>query len=104
EANLVRQLTPAQQAVFAKYDKPGSTPFLDFGNRAVQVGSGPIPQQLMTGRSWPQLAAALRQPRTDLRAARLTEADSLTAELSRLTAYRPSSACPEFLRTAESPS
>jgi hypothetical protein len=100
----LQQLTPAQQAVFAKYDKPGSTPFLDFGNRAVQIGSGPIPPQLMTGESWPQLAAALRQPKTDLGAALLTEADSLTAELCRLTGDRPAAACPAFLRNAALPS
>ena len=100
----LQQLTPAQQAILAKYDKPGSTPFLDFGNRAVQVGSGLIPPQLMTGKSWPQLAAALRQPKTDLGAVMLYEADSLTAELCRLTGDRPASACPAFLRNAGFPS
>jgi hypothetical protein len=93
----LQQLTPAQQAIFAEYDKFGLTPFLDFGNRAVQIGSGPIPPQLVTGKSWPQLAAALRQPKTELGAALLNEADSLTAELCRLTGDRPASACPAFL-------
>jgi Domain of unknown function (DUF929) len=97
---VLQKLTPAQQAIFARYDKPASTPFLDFGNRAVQIGSGPIPPQLMTGKSWPQLAAALRQPKTDLGAALLNEADSLTAELCRLTGDRPASACPAFLKNA----
>jgi hypothetical protein len=100
----LQQLTPAQQAIFARYDKSGLTPFLDFGNRAIQIGSGPIPPQLMTGKSWRQLAAALRQPQTDLGAALLTEADSLTAELCRLTGNRPASACPQFLRNAAPPS
>ena len=100
----LQQLTPAQQAVFAKYDKPGSTPFLDFGGRAVQIGSGPVPPQLMTGKSWQQLAAALRHPKTDLGAALLTEADSLTAELCRITGDRPASACPAFLRNVNLPS
>ncbi len=100
----LQQLTPAQQAILAKYDKPGSIPFLDFGNRAVQVGSGLIPPQLMTGKSWSQLAAALRQQKTDLGAVMLYEADSLTAELCRLTGDRPASACPAFLRNAAFPS
>ncbi len=100
----LQQLTPAQQAILAKYDKPGSTPFLDFGNRAVQIGSGPISPQLMTGKSWPQLAAALRQPTTDLGAALLFEADWLTAELCRLTGNRPAPACPAVLRNAGFPS
>jgi hypothetical protein len=101
---VLQKLAPAQKAIFAKYDKPGSTPFLDFGNRAVQIGSGPIPPQLMTGKSWSQLAAALRQPKTDLGAALLNEAGSLTAELCRLTGDRPASACPAFLKNVELPS
>ena len=47
----LQQLTPAQQALFARYDKTRATPFLDFGNHAAQTGSGPIPAQLMTGKS-----------------------------------------------------
>jgi Domain of unknown function (DUF929) len=97
---LLQPVTPTEQAILAKYDKSGSTPFLDFGGRAIQIGSGPIPPQLMTGKSWQQLAAALRQPKTDLGAALLAEADSLTAELCRLTGDRPASACPAFLKNA----
>jgi hypothetical protein len=100
----LQQLTPAQQALFARYDKTRSTPFLDFGNHAAQTGSGPIPAQLMTGKSWPQLAAALRQPGTDLGSALLAEADSLTAELCRLTGDRPASACPAFITNIQPPS
>ena len=100
----LQQLTPAQQAILARYDKTGSTPFLDFGNRAAQIGSGPIPAQLMTGKSWPQLAAALRQPKTELGAALLTEADLLTAQLCRLTGDRPASACPAFIKNVQVPS
>jgi hypothetical protein len=105
EANYrkLQRLTPAQHAIIAKYDKARTTPFLDFGNRVVQNGSGPIPSQLMTGKSWQQLAAALRQPKTDLGAALLAEADSLTAELCRLTGNRPAAACPAFLRNAGLP-
>jgi hypothetical protein len=94
----LQRLTPAQQATFDRYDKTGSTPFLDFGNSAVQIGSGFISPQLMAGKSWPQIAAALRQPKTGLGAALLDEADSLTAELCRLTGDRPASACPAFLQ------
>jgi Domain of unknown function (DUF929) len=100
----LQQLTPAQQALFTRYDKTRSTPFLDFGNHAAQTGSGPIPAQLMTGKSWQQLAAALRQPSTDLGSALLTEADSLTAELCRLTGDRPASACPAFITNIQLPS
>jgi hypothetical protein len=94
----LQPLTPAQQATMARYDTADSTPFLDFADRAAQVGSGPIAPQLMTGKSWAQLAAALRQPSTALGGTLLTEADTLTAELCRLTGNRPAAACPAFLR------
>ena len=100
---VLQQLTPAQKVLFAKYDKSRGTPFLDFGNRAVEIGSGAIAPQLMAGKSWTQIAAALRQPKTGLGAALLAEADSLTAELCLLTGNRPASACPAFLQNAELP-
>lgn len=101
---VLQRLTSAQQAIFARYDKTGSIPFLDFGGHAVQIGSGAIPPQLMTGKSWQQLAAAIRQPKTELGAVLLDEADVLTAQLCRLTDNRPGSACPAFLRNAGLPS
>jgi Domain of unknown function (DUF929) len=94
----LQSLTPAQQATLAKYDKSRATPYLDFGDREVQVGSGSIAPGLMTGKSWPQLAAALRQPKTALGSALLTEADLLTAGLCHLTGDRPAAACPAFLQ------
>lgn len=101
---VLQRLTSAQRAVFARYDRTGSIPFLDFGGRAVQIGSGAIPPELMTGKSWQQFAAALKQPKTELGAVLLDEADVLTAQLCRLTGDRPASACPAFLTNAGLPS
>jgi hypothetical protein len=89
---VLQRLTPAQRAVFDKYDTSGSTPFIDFANRAAQTGSGILPN-LIAGRTWQQIAADLRRPGTALGAALLTEANSLTAELCRLTGDRPAAAC-----------
>src|SRR5262249_41265241 len=100
---VLQHLTPAQQAILTRYDKPGSTPFLDFGGRAAQVGSGPVPPLLMTGGSWQRLAAAARRPRTALGAALLPAAAPLPAEFCRITGDRPAAACPAFLRKVEVP-
>jgi len=97
---VLQRLTPAEQAVFDKYDNEGSTPFIDFANRAAQTGSGILPN-LVAGRTWQQLAAALRQPKTPLGATLLNEADTLTAELCRLTGGRPVAACPHSPRPAK---
>ena len=85
---VLQRLTPAEQAVIDKYDSKGSTPFIDFANQVAQAGSG-IPTNLLAGRTWQQLAAALRQPETPLGAALLNEADTLTTALCRLTDGRP---------------
>jgi Domain of unknown function (DUF929) len=95
----LQKLTPAQQALLTKYDKPGSIPFVDFAGQAVQIGAGSVPS-LFTGKTWQQIAADLGQPKTALGANLLDEADSLTAELCRLTGNRPATACPSFLTTA----
>jgi hypothetical protein len=89
----LQRLTPAQQAVFDKYDTEGSTPFIDFANEAAQTGSGMLPS-LLAGKTWQQIAAALRQPDTPLGGALLNEANTLTAELCRLTGGRPVAVCP----------
>jgi Domain of unknown function (DUF929) len=89
----LQRLTPAQQAVFDKYDSEGSTPFIDFANEAAQTGSGILPS-LLAGKTWQQIAAALRQPNTPLGAALLNEANTLTAEMCRLTGGRPVAVCP----------
>jgi Domain of unknown function (DUF929) len=88
----LQTLTPDEQAIFARYDTERSIPFIDFANRAAQVGSGMTPN-LFTGRTWQQIATALRLPKSTLGAALLNESDTLTAELCRLTGDRPAAAC-----------
>lgn len=96
---VLQQLTTAQQAIVRKYDKSRATPFLDFANRSVQIGSvTSLSPQLMAGKSWARVAAALRQPKSRLGTTLLGEADLLTAELCALTGNRPATACPAFLQ------
>ena len=90
---VLQHLTGAEQAVFNKYDNQRSTPFVDFADQAVQTGSG-ILANLVANNTWQQLAADLRHPETLEGATLLNEADTLTAELCRLTGDRPAAACP----------
>jgi hypothetical protein len=90
---VLQHLTAAEQAVFDKYDLQRSTPFVDFADQAVQIGSG-ILANLVAGNTWQQLAADLRHPETLEGATLLNEADTLTAELCSLTGDRPAAACP----------
>jgi hypothetical protein len=44
--------------------------------------------------TWSQIAAGLRNPRTQVGMTLIVEADTLTAEICRLTDDRPAAACP----------
>jgi Domain of unknown function (DUF929) len=88
----LQRLTPAEQAVFARLDKAQSTPFLDFGGKADQVGTDISPPTL-AHLTWSQIAADLRRPRSAAGQAILASVETLTSELCRLTGDRPAAAC-----------
>jgi Domain of unknown function (DUF929) len=93
----LQKLTAAEQAVFNRYDKPGSVPFLDFGNREVIVGSSfsPLVLQKLT---WSQIAAALREPVSLAGWAVLGAANYITAAICQLTGDQPARACTPAVR------
>jgi Domain of unknown function (DUF929) len=90
----LQQLTPAEQAILGRLDAPGSTPFLDFGGRAMLIGSG-IPPEVLAGLTWSQIAADLRQPQPSPGLEILAAANTLTAQFCTLTGNRPAAACPK---------
>jgi hypothetical protein len=57
---VLQQPTSAELALFGKY-AGGSIPFVDIGNRYVISGSQYVPTDL-SGMSWSQIAAAMRDP------------------------------------------
>jgi len=91
---FLQRLTPAQQSIFGTFDKLGQTPFLDFGGRATLLGSG-VPPDTLVGKTWSQIAADLRHPRTPAGLAIRVSADMLTGEFCQLTGDRPAAACPK---------
>jgi hypothetical protein len=88
----LQRLTPAEQAVFAKLDPGGSTPFLDFGGKAAQIGTEIAPAALAK-LTWSEIAADLRRPQSAAGKTILASVDTLTAELCQLTGDRPAAVC-----------
>jgi hypothetical protein len=88
----LQQLTPAQQAIFAKYDNTRATPFIDFGDKAVMVGSSFEPS-VLANLTWSQIAAALGHPDSAVGQAILAATDPITAAVCQLTADRPAKVC-----------
>jgi hypothetical protein len=94
----LQKLTPAQQAIFTKYDRSNAAPFLDFGNKYVLVGSSFSPGVLVN-KTWSQVAAALRHPRSVTGQAILGTANYITAAICALTGDQPASACTATVRS-----
>jgi hypothetical protein len=92
-------LTPADDKVFATYNKPpyvsgqgGSIPFVDLGGSFVSSGASFTPQ-LLAGKTHEQIAAALSDPSSAVAKAVDGAANSYTAALCTLTRGKPGSVC-----------
>ena len=99
--------TSAQQALLQKYDnKPysqvaaGSIPFIDFGNKSMIVGASYNPQ-VLAGKTWAQIAAALKTPSSPIAQAVDGTANYITAAICQLTGNQPASACTPAVTSLE---
>ncbi len=92
--------TSEQMALFKKYDGPpyvpaadaGSFPFVDIGNQALVVGSQYLPSAF-SGKTWSQVAAAIRDPSSVIGKDVGGAANQITAELCKLTHGQPAGVC-----------
>jgi thiol-disulfide isomerase/thioredoxin len=92
--------TSAQQALISKYDAPpyvqqadaGAIPFIDFGGKYLVHGSQYNPQ-LLAGKTWSQVAAALRDPSSSIAKGVDGAANTATAAICKITNNQPSSVC-----------
>jgi uncharacterized membrane protein len=94
--------TSAQQALMNSYDSQGSIPFIDIGNKYVQVGNltGFSPQ-VLDGKSWSQIATALKDPSSPIAQGVDGSANYLTAAICKLTNNQPASACTPAVQKLE---
>ncbi len=90
--NSLVATTSAQQALWAKYDPPGSSyPFIDIGNRYI-AGTTYNPQVLQ-GLSWSQIAADLHHPSSAVAQGAVGSANLFTAAICKITGNAPASVC-----------
>src|SRR5262249_11336021 len=96
----LQQLTPEQQANFNKYDAPpytsseaaGSFPFINFGNKALQMGASYNPQ-VLAGMSGQDIAAALHDPNSAVAKGAIGAANAFTAAICAMTGNQPADVC-----------
>jgi hypothetical protein len=95
--------TAAQQATQTAYDPQGYIPFIDFGNKYVQVGNiSPLTPTMLDGKSWAQIAAAMNDPSSTIAKAEDGNANYETAAICELTNNQPATACTASIQTLES--
>lgn len=82
----------SQNASMHAFNTQGSIPFIDFGNKTVQVGASYSPG-LITGKSWSQIIAQLNQPNSTISQAIIGQANVFTAQICAMDNYTPASVC-----------
>ncbi|HEY7276900.1 MAG TPA: DUF929 family protein [Trebonia sp.] len=86
--------TADQQKIAQTYDPTGSIPFIDLGNKYVQIGNlAPLDPSLLAGKTWSQVAAAMNDPSSAIGKAEIGNANYMTAGICKLTNNQPSTAC-----------
>jgi len=94
--------TSAQVAIGQAYDPSGSIPFIDLGNKYVQVGNlSPLSPTQLDGMSWSQVAAAMNDPSSSVGKAEIANANYMTAAICKLTNNQPATACTPTIQKLE---
>jgi hypothetical protein len=94
--------TAAQTTLEQTYDPEGSIPFMDLGNKYVQVGNlSPLSPSMLAGKTWAQVAAAMSDPTSSLGQAEIGNANYMTAGICKLTGNLPASACTPTIQTLQ---
>lgn len=96
--NALESLDAQQQKLFSDFDKApytnqaGSIPFLNIGNRYIQIGSGYDPSIIQSG-TWSSIATALSDPNTPEAQNIVGNANYITAAICKLTNNQPANVC-----------
>jgi len=94
--------TKAQNAIWAKYEPDANTrgyPFIAFGNKLVM--KGPIyDAAVLQGKSWSQIAAALKDPASPIAQSVNGAANYITGAICQMTNDQPASVCNSAAVTA----
>jgi thiol-disulfide isomerase/thioredoxin len=101
--------TSAENALLSKWDAPpyvpqgynGSIPFVDFGNKYMISGAS-YNGQVLDGKSWATIAAALKNPSSPIAQAVDGTANYITAAICKMTNNQPATACTPVVQGLES--
>jgi Domain of unknown function (DUF929) len=94
--------TAAQSKLGSTYDPSGSIPFIDMGNKYVQVGNlSPLSPTLFAGKTWSEVAAAMNDPSSSLGKAIIGNANYMTAGICKIIDNKSATACTPTIQQLE---
>ena len=107
DRSVLQNPTSAQKALLNKYDAPpyvqggaGSIPFLDFGGKYIVSGAS-YDYNVLSGKTYAQIAAAMKDPSSDIAKGALGTANQMTAAICKLTGNQPATACTASINSLE---
>lgn len=90
----LQTMSQLQNAAAVAYDPGGGVPFIDFGNKSVQVGiPSSISPGFLDGKNWAQIIAQMQEPNTTISQTVIGQANIFTAEICEINNFTPSSVC-----------
>ena len=90
--NMLQAVTPAHQALWAKYEPPGNAyPFIDIGNRFVAATT--YNPQVLHGLTWSQIGVDLHNPLSPVAMGAVGSANLFTAAICKVTGNLPANVC-----------
>jgi hypothetical protein len=94
--------TSAQTALGQTYDPAGAIPFIDIANKYAQVGNlQPLTPDLLAGKTWAQVAAAMNDPSSDIGKAIIGNANYMTAAICKVIDNKATAACTPTIQKLE---
>ncbi len=107
DKSALQNPTSEQTALLNKYDAPpyvqggaGSIPFLDFGGKYIISGAS-YDYNVLSGKTWAQIATAMKDPSSDIAKGALGTANQMTAAICKLTGNQPATACTASIKSLE---
>ena len=90
--NPLQPVTPAQQALWKKFDPPGNSfPFINIGNKFIATAT--YSPQALAGLTWSQIATDLHDPSSAAAKGAVGSANVFTAAICKVTGNKPASVC-----------
>jgi hypothetical protein len=108
DRSTLQSPTKDQTALLNKYDAPpyvpqnsaGSIPFMDFGGKYIVSGAS-YDYNVLSGQNYAQIAAAMKDPSSDIAKGAIGTANQMTAAICKLTGDKPATACTASIKTIE---